>query len=789
MSVANSSSNRTVSPLGLSLNANPIHQTSSLDNHFSSQLDSNNVHGRLDLFSSTPGVPVRRFSEFNAESNPSIALSSYSMGPLFGGGNAHSFSSSSTAFGESSHVGNAPPQSLNSQTNVSNGRYGSFGQQLPTMREEDGPGATSHPALADSMLMRTMSFSHAPGSASSQLFEAQQDTSSPLYETRQNGTETSNGTSGEDDASTNGLYLPPRVKSLKDLRNPSLNGKNDNGYDPSGMDGHAANALFERNAGFQHSLSYNHLSSMANLHRRHSLASTNSHLPTPANSLGSNPKRAEGGAYQNQIDSAHGNAGYPAVSGTDYLGFHHFVHPAGVPQAQAMVPSSAAATVYDVGAVHLQRQGSMPVLSATISQQQQQQQLAAYHQYSGPIPIGRIASVGPPSASHGHFSAANAGSRSGFYGGHVMGSQIQPQLHMQPQMLQPIPGSMPVHHPGFQHTQQQYQTVSQPPQQAHHMRRASHPALPSLGAPPANIPLIAPVPTILNGPHPGSHSMIPNPATTITPNMPFADMGKGLTYHSLPKGTRVFVVQFKGRRCDLYFAPNKDMRPKVIPALAPSAITMPVSCGTTAASSSSDPISASTDSVYEPGTHVLVEADRGVDLGVIKEELQTFDAIIAFSSSLMQDSGAGACINSSGSADAFSSDGRCSTAPIDAADSSLQHSLQGSTSSADEQPVSASSQPSAKDVYIKRIFRVADQREVADLMSNKVLDEQKALSMCQSKVQLRKLSMCVVDAEFQFDRRKLTFYFTAGRRVDFRELVRELFKHFKTRIWMCQQTN
>jgi cell fate regulator YaaT (PSP1 superfamily) len=34
------------------------------------------------------------------------------------------------------------------------------------------------------------------------------------------------------------------------------------------------------------------------------------------------------------------------------------------------------------------------------------------------------------------------------------------------------------------------------------------------------------------------------------------------------------------------------------------------------------------------------------------------------------------------------------------------------------------------------------------------------------------------------DRRKLTFYFNAEKRIDFRELVRELFKIYKTRIWM-----
>ena len=34
------------------------------------------------------------------------------------------------------------------------------------------------------------------------------------------------------------------------------------------------------------------------------------------------------------------------------------------------------------------------------------------------------------------------------------------------------------------------------------------------------------------------------------------------------------------------------------------------------------------------------------------------------------------------------------------------------------------------------------------------------------------------------DRRKLTFYFISEQRIDFRDLVRELFRGFKTRIWM-----
>ena len=48
--------------------------------------------------------------------------------------------------------------------------------------------------------------------------------------------------------------------------------------------------------------------------------------------------------------------------------------------------------------------------------------------------------------------------------------------------------------------------------------------------------------------------------------------------------------------------------------------------------------------------------------------------------------------------------------------------------------------------------------------------------------------MTVVDAEYQFDRNKLIFFFQADGRIDFRELVRDLFSMYKTRIWMQQLT-
>lgn len=46
--------------------------------------------------------------------------------------------------------------------------------------------------------------------------------------------------------------------------------------------------------------------------------------------------------------------------------------------------------------------------------------------------------------------------------------------------------------------------------------------------------------------------------------------------------------------------------------------------------------------------------------------------------------------------------------------------------------------------------------------------------------------MKIMDAEYQFDRTKLTITYIAENRVDFREMVRDLFSRFKVRIWMKQ---
>ncbi len=54
------------------------------------------------------------------------------------------------------------------------------------------------------------------------------------------------------------------------------------------------------------------------------------------------------------------------------------------------------------------------------------------------------------------------------------------------------------------------------------------------------------------------------------------------------------------------------------------------------------------------------------------------------------------------------------------------------------------------------------------------------------RVKANALVMKITDAEWQWDRKKLTFYFTAEKRVDFRTLVRELASAFRTRIELKQ---
>ncbi|MFQ3663247.1 MAG: stage 0 sporulation family protein [Chloroflexaceae bacterium] len=60
------------------------------------------------------------------------------------------------------------------------------------------------------------------------------------------------------------------------------------------------------------------------------------------------------------------------------------------------------------------------------------------------------------------------------------------------------------------------------------------------------------------------------------------------------------------------------------------------------------------------------------------------------------------------------------------------------------------------------------------------------LARCAEKVREHGLPMKLVKAEYSFDGSRLTFYFTAEKRVDFRMLVRDLARTFRSRIELRQ---
>mmetsp|Transcript_34562 Transcript_34562/g.63801 ORF Transcript_34562/g.63801 Transcript_34562/m.63801 type:complete len:321 (+) Transcript_34562:1-963(+) len=154
------------------------------------------------------------------------------------------------------------------------------------------------------------------------------------------------------------------------------------------------------------------------------------------------------------------------------------------------------------------------------------------------------------------------------------------------------------------------------------------------------------------------------------------------------------------------------------------------------------------------GCYVKVEADRGEDLGIVM-------SILPMEKFLSSNN----INNNSNRHRSMTEDSIASTIGGD--------------------PPSPTLNQSANVGDLKRIMRAATHDEIT-LLEVKREEEEELLKICRTKVRQRGLPMSVVDAEYQFDRNKLTFFFQAEGRIDFRELVRDLFSMYKTRIWMQQ---
>ena len=86
---------------------------------------------------------------------------------------------------------------------------------------------------------------------------------------------------------------------------------------------------------------------------------------------------------------------------------------------------------------------------------------------------------------------------------------------------------------------------------------------------------------------------------------------------------------------------------------------------------------------------------------------------------------------------------------------------------------------------LKPIVRIATKKDI-DFHAECERKKPAAMQTCKEKIEKHGLDMKLVDCEYAFDGNKLTFYFYADDRVDFRELVKDLGSTFRTRIDLCQ---
>ena len=86
---------------------------------------------------------------------------------------------------------------------------------------------------------------------------------------------------------------------------------------------------------------------------------------------------------------------------------------------------------------------------------------------------------------------------------------------------------------------------------------------------------------------------------------------------------------------------------------------------------------------------------------------------------------------------------------------------------------------------LKKIYRLAKDTDLSKYESAIDL-EQSTLKKAKEIINNHKLEMKLIDVEFQGDKSKAIFYYTAEKRVDFRELIKEYSKTFGIRVEMKQ---
>src|SRR4030042_361850 len=86
---------------------------------------------------------------------------------------------------------------------------------------------------------------------------------------------------------------------------------------------------------------------------------------------------------------------------------------------------------------------------------------------------------------------------------------------------------------------------------------------------------------------------------------------------------------------------------------------------------------------------------------------------------------------------------------------------------------------------LKKVLRKTTEEDLQQKQENAKLEDE-AKNFCIERIMARGLMMKPVSTEVTLDRKRIIIYFTAEKRIDFRELVKDLAAKFKTRIEMRQ---
>ncbi len=93
--------------------------------------------------------------------------------------------------------------------------------------------------------------------------------------------------------------------------------------------------------------------------------------------------------------------------------------------------------------------------------------------------------------------------------------------------------------------------------------------------------------------------------------------------------------------------------------------------------------------------------------------------------------------------------------------------------------------PPQEEKEYKKILRVASEEDLREEESNSTLKKE-AFEFCRERIMARGLQMKLIETEVILDRKRIIFYFVSEKRIDFRELVKDLAQKFRTRIEMRQ---